>query len=335
MGYEIYVNFLASMEAHIGVLVRQSHTGQVQDIEFARPKNPGDSSLLARVSVYVNGPNFPDVPVIDEVIDEGFKDIGIPEKTRMYSVPTTNGSFELMWRPGFPKDSRSAKHAMRVVLATLKAPGTAKSAYCGKPAQLFRYGKRHHLEEALKLGKFRLAPATSYKDLSGDPARQDNELCRIFERDPKSLIITTQEGVVLKPIGMVKFESRRADDYYVLCLSMEYSPAISAEFSGCEACLIINDPSEFTERLHTGVEKAVPGFTGFEAPVSYGTKSTFGVCFTKNNNYAKQSEFRFAWINTDLGAQSQELEPRFVEIGSIEDIAELVDLPTHLAPPQT
>jgi len=184
------------------------------------------------------------------------------------------------------------------------------------------------LIDALKHGRFRINQATYYNDLSDDPARQDDELKREFVREPSSLTIKTAAGQTLTPIGPVKFISKRASDYHVLCLSMEYTKAVADEFKDVDACLVIKDPGEFAQRMHAAIEKTKPDVSGLEAPVSYGTKSAFGICFSKKVGYAVQSEFRFAWTAKDERAAAKPLEPFFVEIGSIEDIAELRDLPT-------
>ncbi len=315
------------MEAHIGVLVRDTYNGPVRNMDFARPVAPQNTSLMAYVSVFTNGNDFPNAELIDEVIDEGFQQIGNPERATTYTRHTTNGSFEFMWRLGFPRNPQSAKHAIHEVIARLQGPGSGSGVYIGRPDCLFRYGRRDHLIAALEHGRFRIGNAAYYNDLVDDPARQDDELRRIFERDPNSLLITTQDGVVLQPRGNVRFVSSRASDYYVFCLSMDYTRSVAEQFDGSDACLRINNPAEFADRLHAGIQRLLPDFTGIDAPVSYGARSALGVCFTKSNDYAVQSEFRFAWTRTNETAVPLALNPVFIEIGSIGDIAELVDLP--------
>jgi len=124
MGHEIYINYLASKEAHIGVLVRDSYNGPVTDMEFGRPMDPKDTRLLAFVSVFTDEPDFPDTSSINEVIDEGFKQIGTPAEAHFYVEPTKKGVFQFMWRPGFPEDSESAKRAIHEVTAILAAART-------------------------------------------------------------------------------------------------------------------------------------------------------------------------------------------------------------------
>jgi hypothetical protein len=328
MGYEIYVNYLASMEAHIGVLVRDTFNGPVRrDMEFARPVAPHNTQLLAYVSVFSNGNDFPNAATVDQVIDEGLQQIGNPARATTYTQHTANGTFQLMWRPGFPATSEGAKRAIHEVVARLGHPGTDNAIYAGRPDRLFRYGRRDHLLAALRQGRFRIGNAAYYNDLAGDAARQDDELRRAFEREPSSLVIRTQDGTVLQPRGNVRFVSSRASDYYVFCLSMDYTRAVAEQFNGSEACLRINNPEVFAERLHAGVEAQLPHFTGLDAPVSYGTRSVHGVCFTKANGYTVQSEYRFAWTNTDDARNRLTLDPIFIGIGSIEDIAEIVELP--------
>jgi hypothetical protein len=327
MKRKFYISYSASMEAHIGMLTYDSEGKLLNDMEYARSVRPENSRLLAYVAVYVNGSEIPTAAAIDEIIDDGFQQIGIPELQMLYEKQTKNGRFELLWRPGFPSTAASAKATIHEVVAKLRGSGMDTVVYCGKPEQLFRYGTRGHLTEALKLGRFRIAPAKSYGDLSDDPARQDDELRRTFKKSAESLVITTTDGAILKPKGEVKFVSKRAADYYVLCLSMEQSRTVAEQFTGCETCLVIKDPVQFTNRLHAEIQRILPDYTGFGAPVSYGSKSQFGICFTKSDTFSVQSEFRFAWTKANETGSGSALSAFFVEIGSIEDIAELVDLP--------
>ena len=160
MGYEIYVNYLASMEAHVGVLQRDSHNGDVKDLEYARSEKPADTKLLACVSVFSSAKEFPVTALINEIIDGGFQQIGNPAKATLYRQATKSGSLELMWRPGFPNDAQSAKAAVHEAAASLNNGGSPSGIYSGKPKQLFRYGKRDHLTQALEAGRFRINAAT-------------------------------------------------------------------------------------------------------------------------------------------------------------------------------
>ncbi len=324
MGYDIYINYLASMEPHGGVLVRDTHDGPVTHIVFARPQTPKNTQILASISVFTNGSIFPDHSSIDAVIDEGFAKIGNLEERYQRGTPTKNGYFELMWRPGYPCDASSVKQAIHEITSKFEHPGPTTSVTCGRPSTLYRYDERVYLEKALKLGGFRLANAASYGDRDHDIARQDDELCRVSEHESSSFIVTTPAGLVLQPSGPVKFVSKLASDYYILCLSMGFSRAIADQF-GSEACLKIRDPDKFAERLHGAAAKSILGCEGTDAQVSYDTKTKSGVCFTKPIRFATQMEYRFAWFAKT--APVKKLDEIFVEIGSIEDIAEIVNLP--------
>lgn len=331
MTHQIYINYTKSMEVACGMLRLNPETGRPVETNYARPVRPAETILLACIDIFTDGEDFPAASMIDSIIDEGFRKIGKLKQRTWYREATGSGQFEIIWRPGFPGDPESVKHAVHDVVARLHGFGEQRGHYCGKPAQLFRYSERRFLEESLTRGRFLIKPATAYDDLVDDDGRQDNELRREFPRDPHSLIITTLDGTVLQPKGPVHFVNTRAADYYVLCLSMEYSRTAEAEFTDIDACLLIKDPAAFAERLHAGIETVLENWAGLEAPVSYGEKSVYGVCFTKPVRHEAQGEFRFAWTPTDVNNASPRLKEFFIEIGSIEDIAEIRPLPSQAA----
>lgn len=196
-----------------------------------------------------------------------------------------------------------------------------------QPVRLYRYSKYHHLTRSLLDGSFRLSPASAYKDMLTDVARQDDEQVRIREVAANDISMMNQTtGAAIRPIGQVKFTKSINTNYYVLCLSESADDRMYELFKDTNSCLIIRNPDKFCERLHAAVAKALPNWGAMDAPIAYGTESPFGAVFEKDVRYFPQREWRFAWMPSDAMAQLPVLD---VRMGSIEDIAEITRKPNN------
>lgn len=191
-----------------------------------------------------------------------------------------------------------------------------------RPEKLYRYSDRRWLERSLLLGEFRLAPASYYTALEADAARQDDELCRSRSVAPGDVCITHEDGQVIQPIGDVTFTSRLLRDYLMICFSSRWSPENGGGFDGVDACLVIHDPEALLERIHAEIERALPGGSSVDAPVSYGLPHRLGVAYSKPTAYAAQCEHRL----TVLPPDDRALSPMLITIGSIESIAEIIPI---------
>ena len=165
-----------------------------------------------------------------------------------------------------------------------------------RPSKLYRYSQRHWLERSLKLGEFRLRPATEQANAS-----------------PQIL-----------PFQPIEARTAVAATYLTLSLAKTWDDALFAEFPGADCCLIIHDAEEFGERIHRAVKRVLPAWAGIDAAVSYGMPSSLGRAFSKTKSCAIEKEWLFAWRPTQ---PTSALKPILVQIGSIEDIAELREKP--------
>ena len=66
-----------------------------------------------------------------------------------------------------------------------------------------------------------------------------------------------------------------------------------------------------------------------DAAVEYGGRSKLGAVFSKPPQFVSQHEWRFAWRPPK---PIEHIESRLIAIGSIADIAEIVDKPSHAQP---
>jgi hypothetical protein len=199
-----------------------------------------------------------------------------------------------------------------------------------RPPKLYRYSERNWLERSLELGEFRLRPATDYKQQETDAARHDDELVRI-STSPASAVTITIEGTghTIKPISDVVYQSEVGTNYLIICFSKRWDEHLFDDIPGTDACLIIHDVDDFCERFHSAAELALPQWAGIDAPVVYGGKSNLGAVFSKPLQFIVQHEWRFAWRpHTPV----KKLAPVLLTIGSISDIAEIVERPNCAAP---
>ena len=161
-----------------------------------------------------------------------------------------------------------------------------------RPPKLYRYAAPESLARSLTLGEFRLRA-------SGDSV--------------------TNNSVQIYPFGDGS-EQRGAARYLILSLFSVADARHFKENPDAESCLIIHDTENFGERLHRAVQRALPQWTGIDAPVAYGVPSPLGAAFSMDKQWMHQQEWRFAWRPT---AARLAVNPLVVQIGSIESIAEI------------
>src|SRR5713101_5642648 len=190
-----------------------------------------------------------------------------------------------------------------------------------KPLKLYRYASARWLERSLKFGEFRLRPATDYNDLITDPARNDDELIRLQSTDGKHVKITHVEtGRGISPIGAVRYRSEVHTNYLVSCFSGTWNHRLFDAFPDSDACLVIHEVEEFCERIHAAAEVQLPGWVGIDGAATYDGQSPLGAVFSKPLRFFQQQEWRSAWMPPNA---IRILQPKFLQIGNIEALAEL------------
>lgn len=203
------------------------------------------------------------------------------------------------------------------------------------PDVLFRYGKRNHLDCFLSAGRIRLQPASHYKDLALAYAQQDNELTRTAFCTPKNQQARFDSQIIS---GVVKIEigqhlvDQNGDfyDYYPFCTSRMHERSLYADFNA-DSCVRIHNPEEFVKRFGRacGREFGVGNVWAFHAAITYFeprrppiVTRNLELAFLKDSaKYFKQSEYRLAVF---LRPSVKLEKVRFIEIGSLLDIAEYV-----------
>lgn len=219
---------------------------------------------------------------------------------------------------------------------------------CKPEKRLYKYGRKIYLREVIENGIFKIFPALTYLKMENDEARQDNEFIATTLSDGSNFtasFLDKRDSSIKKiiPSGNVKNSYIMTVDFYMLCLSYAYDESLYKVFKNSDSCLIIKEPTEFSERMHTAFNKQYPGYIGIDARVSYGNcLSPLGTLFTKDKRFLLQREYRFVWMpehceekldpiklqnnNEDYLATLIE-KPLDLYVGDLSDIVELVDRP--------
>ena len=189
-----------------------------------------------------------------------------------------------------------------------------------------------------EVGEIQISPASSYKDRSLNPARQDDELAierrmasegvRISIKGPGTEGFQELSGV----IGDLK-RTHRTEDYYVYCMALSRAPQLFDDFDA-DSYVVIRESSAFIERLKDSGKRQLPGWRFRSGCVkyieSYPTsprdfmKPGIDLCFTKLRSYSYQQEYRFVWLPPPDQERQNPLKAFKIQLGSLEQIAELV-----------
>ncbi|TCM51030.1 hypothetical protein C8J36_11037 [Rhizobium sp. PP-F2F-G48] len=237
---------------------------------------------------------------------------------------------EQMGRGG--EDARDfSEQALRDASAAGYVPPRLKSPFTGSPACYAKFGKRDHIRAAYERGALRIMPASSYDDPSLNSAQADKEL--------EHATVTPNEHLMFKLYGLNAegkevevpvqkkelFRYMMVPDFYVWCCGLSYDARLFHEFEA-EAVLVVRDQEAFSSRVRDAVKAKVPSGEVIDGPLSYYDPYTIRrdqliPIFSKNLRYLYQNEYRFAWTMPAGSA----LEPFFIEIGPMSDIAEFYE----------
>lgn len=196
--------------------------------------------------------------------------------------------------------------------------------------QLFKYGKRAHIEAMLRHGAVRVSPASFFIEPSLTDAVRDNELemerwmfkpsiddLTPYIADEKERLMALKKGTAVA--------TRRSSDFWMFCLSLHFHGWMFDDFDA-DACLVVHEPIVFRDLLLVGVGSAINAKAQTFSTVTYVDPLTqfedgVPVAFQKHARHSYQDEIRAAW---QPAADKNPLQPIVVEIGSLESIAEII-----------
>lgn len=206
---------------------------------------------------------------------------------------------------------------------------------------LFKFGKKHYLQQAFLYGKLRIFPASFYSDPSLSAARQDSHELRLILRPSKNAYPITFEDIDGKNVwasnadhGQIAIEIGGDRDYFVWCCSKHYEPRMFVDFEA-DACLVIHDHKEFAHRLNAALcerAKFLPAMVADDVRyydwlctdefIHEALTAKLPIHFFKDFRYTYQAEYRFTWPIP----KKRSIEPIDVELGPLEDICDLLRL---------
>ncbi len=214
----------------------------------------------------------------------------------------------------YPRDGLRPKQIAQSI-ALVKVP---ESDY------LVKYGKFEHILDAYETGKIRLGPAASYADPSLNLARKDDELATHIDIDTSVFRVLNHNAHKVGP--RVQIKGSLNSNYYIFCMSSCLRARLFLDFD-YEACLIIKNPNEFKNRLFHVMSRTFPRFSLKAKRVKYYdplwvAPTEVRPIFWKHFRYAYQEEVRFSAIPPEPVSA---LDPVFISLGSLKDIANIVD----------
>jgi hypothetical protein len=235
-------------------------------------------------------------------------------------------------RPGFLKDNPmpvptwpAVPRAVRAIAGRQFEPGKC----------LFKFGKQEHLRRALEKEEVRVAPASSYSDPSLNYAIRDDEMRFTVQVPAKDAWIQKVDERTLKPmgerievLGNMSFTQNVQTNYYVYCLACLFDFRAFDDFEA-DACLMVKEPKQFIERLLLAVFARLPNWLARVDAVDYldplrTKRESVRAFLAKHFRYSYQKELRIVWVPE---TPKEVLEPIFVEVGALHDVAELIVLP--------
>lgn len=194
-----------------------------------------------------------------------------------------------------------------------------------------KYGRREFLEPMQRSGRLRICPASYYNDVTHNAAVKDDEIHRTF------FIPTFRER--LKGIHHIVFQGHyieygdddivlpvEAPDYFLLSLCDSIYYRMPTDF-GADAAIIIRDPIRFAQRVVSSFLARYPDWKPHYGPVTYYdpyrdfTKMRVHQ-MSKHFGYAYQREVRI--VMEARRPPRQALQPEFLDIGPMDDYAELL-----------
>jgi len=199
------------------------------------------------------------------------------------------------------------------------------------PICFAKFGKSEHLVPMLEQGVIRIAPAASYADSSLNSAQMDEELKHLVRSPNERLMMnmygTDSDGnkVEIVPEYGELFRYMMVPNFFVWCCGLGYDARLFHEFQA-DTCLVIHDQGAFTSRLNKAVQEQHSGTKFHHGPIMYydpytSKREQLKWGYSKHLRYLYQNEHRFIW-----NVNATELQPFFVQLGPLHDIANLVEL---------
>ncbi|WP_131814557.1 hypothetical protein [Cognatishimia maritima] len=198
--------------------------------------------------------------------------------------------------------------------------------------KLLKFSRRDYVQDMLNIGRFRISPASSYNNPAYNVAMADVEVERRYRVSLISEYMDGEDFIEVKgnriPVSQgylpVDFP---LPDYYLFSTCGLPERRMPTDFQS-NAALLIHRPREFVRRIKVALQNAQPTWQFMEGPVKYYDRykdipSDQDQEFYKEFKFAYQAEHRIILRPNGIGHYTN-LQPFFVEIGNLSDIAEML-----------
>ena len=193
-----------------------------------------------------------------------------------------------------------------------------------------KFSQREYIEKMFKFGEIRVSPASAYESGSLLFAMQDFETIRSYTIPTYDNLL---KGFSSASIDGVNYDITNGDiqlstevpDYYLYSLCREIDRRMPTDFDS-EAALIIKDRSQFQKKFFDALRSSLPPCEFLNGEVKYydpylDFKRYRAPEMTKHLRFHYQKEFRL--VAKPKTQSANKLEPFFINIGSMEDFADI------------
>ena len=225
-----------------------------------------------------------------------------------------------------------SERELRETASASYRPPRLRTPFTGSPSCFAKFGKRDHIRNAFERGSLRIAPASAYNDPSLNAAQADHEL-EHYSVTPNEHLMFRLRGlnsqgkeIVMPAQHKELFRYMLVRNFYVWCCSLGYDARLFHDFEA-DAVLVVRDKTAFQKRLFAAAQKQIQAAKQIHGELNYYDPYTIRreqltPMFSKNIRYLYQNEYRFAWTMPE----DSMLAPFFVELGPLDDIAEIFEL---------
>jgi len=242
---------------------------------------------------------------------------------------------ETNWRGALHKDSMSdAKRQLGAYFENGTPIGVKLldgiSENCGNT--LLKFSELQYVQDMYNHGRFRISPASYYSKGSHLRAVRDLETIRGYKLKAVNEAIhgagtfnfEGEEIEIKNGVVPIQFE---IGNYFLFSTCQRVSRRMPTDFNS-DAVLIIHDKEEFLERMRSELEISWPDWEFLERDVYYydpynDLPTDRDQEFYKHLSYAYQREHRCIVRPRSYADAATDLEPFFVELGPLSDIAEM------------
>jgi len=196
---------------------------------------------------------------------------------------------------------------------------------------LLKFSKKQYVKDMYKFGHFRISPASYYAKGSHIRAIKDLETARNYKLKALVDVLEGKTEIEFKgqsiPIkcGFIPLQFMM-NDYYLFSTCTEVSRRMPTDFES-DAVLVIKNKTEFVKRIKKALLEQCPDWEFLEGTVYYfdpynDMPKDINQEFWKHFAYSYQREHRCILRQKGNVQPYYNLEPFFIEIGSLSDISE-------------